>query len=394
MYFVVELFPQMSPKWRNRIIVVAVIAAIILLLRFTLFKSKPIEISAYRVARGKVEQTVTNSKAGTVKARKRANLSSEIGGRVVYLDAQEGKRVKQGQLLLKVDDTELKASLGLAERAFDSATATMKEACIASELAKREFERNKALHQGGIVSDAILDQASNQYEVARARCDAARADASRARANVDVAKAALLKTEVRAPFNGIVVQVTTELGEFVTPSPPGVPIPPVIDMLDDSGIYVEAPIDETDAAKLRTGLPVRISLDPYPDKSFSATLTRIAPFVRDVEGQNRTVDIECEFNQREFSRKLLPGTSADIEVILTSRDNVIRIPAYALMEGSRVLMLNQNKLVARNVKTGLRNWDYVEITDGLKEGNLITTSLERADVQEGVDVNVTEVINK
>jgi HlyD family secretion protein len=384
----------MTSKWRNRIIFLAIIAGIILILRFTLFKPKPVEISAYRVARGKVEQTVTNSKAGTVKARKRANLSSEIGGRVVYLDAHEGKKVKKGQLLLKVDDSELKASLGLAERAYEAATATMKEACVASDLAKKEFERNKVLHQQGIVSDAILDQVSNQYEVVKARCDAARADASRAHANVDVAKAALLKTEVRAPFDAVVVQVTTELGEFVTPSPPGVPIPPVIDMLDDTGIYVEAPIDETDAAKLRTGLPVRVSLDPYPDKTFAATLTRIAPFVRDVEGQNRTVDVECEFNDREFSRKLLPGTSADIEIILTSRENVIRIPAYALMEGGRVLLIEQNKLVARNVKTGLRNWDYVEITEDLKEGDLIATSLERAEVQEGVEVKVTEVINK
>jgi HlyD family secretion protein len=384
----------MSPKWRNRFIVLAIIVAIILLLRFTIFKAKPVEVSAYRVARGKVEQTVTNSKAGTVKARKRANLSSDIGGRVVYLDAHEGKRVKQGQLLLKVDDSELKASLGLTERAFESATATMKEACVTSELTKKELERNKVLQQQGIVSDAILDQVSNQYEAASARCEAARADASRVRANVDVAKAALLKTEVRAPFNGIVVQVTTELGEFVTPSPPGVPIPPVIDMLDDTGIYVDAPIDETDAAKLRTGLPVRVSLDPYPDKTFPATLTRIASFVRDVEGQNRTVDAECEFNDRDFARKLLPGTSADLEIILTSRDNVIRIPAYALMEGGRVLLMEQNKLVARSVKTGLRNWDYVEITEGLKEGDLITTSLERAEVKEGIEVKVTELINK
>jgi HlyD family secretion protein len=384
----------MSSKWRNRLIVLAIIVGLILLIRFTLFKPKPVEVSGYRLARGKVEQTVTNSKAGTVKARMRANLSSEIGGRVVFLDVHEGKRVKQGQLLLKVDDTELKASLVLAQRAFESATATMKEACIASDLAKKELDRNSQLHKEGIISDAIIDQVSNQYESAKARCEAARADASRAHANVDVAKAALSKTEVRAPFNGIVVQVTTELGEFVTPSPPGVPIPPVIDMLDDTGIYVEAPIDETDATKLRTALPVRVSLDPYPDKTFPAKLTRVAPFVRDVEGQNRTVDVECEFDDHEFARKLLPGTSADIEIILTSRQNVLRIPAYALMEGSRVLIIEQNKLVPRDVKTGLRNWDYVEITDGLKEGDLITTSLERAEVKEGVEVKVTEVINK
>jgi HlyD family secretion protein len=65
-----------------------------------------------------------------------------------------------------------------------------------------------------------------------------------------------------------------------------------------------------------------------------------------------------------------------------------------LMEGSRVLIIEQNKLVARDVKTGLRNWDYVEITGGLNEGDLITTSLERAEVKEGIEVKVTETINK
>jgi HlyD family secretion protein len=363
---------------------------IILLLRFTLFRPKPVEVSVYRVERGKVEQTVTNSKAGTVKVRKRANLSPEIGGRVVYLNAEEGQRVRKDQLVIRLDDTEYKASLVLAEKAADSAAATMKEACVSADLARKEWQRNQTLHQQGIVSDAILDESSNRYEAAKSRCEAGHADASRARANVEVARAALKKTEVRAPFDGIVVEVTTEIGEWITPSPPGVPIPPVIDMLDETGIYVEAPIDETDAAKLRTGQPTRISLDPYPDQTFAGTLTRIAPFVRDVEGQNRTVDCEAEFKDREFSKKLLPGTSADIEVILSARENVLRIPAYALMEGSRVLMVINDTLQARSVKTGLRNWDYVEILEGLKEGDIITTSLERAEVKEGIKVKTTE----
>ncbi|HSE42828.1 MAG TPA: efflux RND transporter periplasmic adaptor subunit [Acidobacteriota bacterium] len=380
----------MSSRWRNRIIILAVIVGIIFLLRFTLFRPKPVEVSVYRVQHGRVEQTVTNSKAGTVKVRKRANLSPEIGGRVVYLDAEEGQRVRKGQLLLRLDDTEYKASLLLAEKAAEAAAANMREACVSADLARKEWQRNQTLHQQGIVSDAILDESSNRYEAARSRCEAAQADASRARANVEVSRAALKKTEVRAPFDGIIVEVTTEIGEWVTPSPPGLPIPPVIDMLDETGIYVEAPIDETDAAKLRTGQPTRISLDPYPDQTFPGTLTRMAPFVRDVEGQNRTVDVEAEFKDREFSKKLLPGTSADIEVILNSRENVLRIPAYALMEGSQVLMLVKDTLQARKVKTGLRNWDYVEIAEGLKEGDMITTSLERAEVKEGIKVKVTE----
>jgi HlyD family secretion protein len=381
----------MSSKWRKRIIVIVAIVAIIPVLRFTLFRPKPIEISAYKVESGKVEETVTNSKAGTVKVRQRAKLSPEIGGRVIYLGVKEGDQVKSGQLLLKLENSDLKASVSLAERGFQSARATMKEACVAADWAAREYERNRALKQQGIVSDALLDQSRNNLDAAKARCEAGKAEVKRSEAAVEVARANLNKSEVRAPFDGIVAQVSTEIGEWITPSPPGVPIPPVIDILDKSGVYVESPMDETDAGRLAAGLPVRINLDPYPDKTFPGQLTRIAPFVQDVEGQNRTVAVEAEFQDQNFAHTLLPGTSADIEVILSSRENVLRIPTYAIMEGNRVLVVENGKLVSRSVKTGLRNWEYIEIREGLKPGELVTLSLDLAQVTEGAKVKVKEV---
>lgn len=307
----------------------------------------------------------------------------------MYLGAREGDRVKEGTLLMRLDDSTYRASLALSERAVQAAQGTTEEACVAADLAQRTFDRNSKLHEQGIVSSEVLDEASNALKVARARCDAARADLKRSQAAVDVARFDLAKTELRAPFDGVIVQLSTEVGEWVTPSPPGVPIPPVIDILDDRGIYVEAPMDETDTGRLKTGLPVRISLDPYPDRTFQGTLTRVGSFVQDIEGQNRTVNVEAEFKDRDFARKLLAGTSADVEVILDSRDSVLRIPAYALLEGGKVLVAEQAKLVSRKVETGLRNWEYVEIRGGLKEGERVVVTLDRVDVKEGARVTVT-----
>jgi HlyD family secretion protein len=380
----------MSSKWRKRVIILVILIAAGLGLRFTLFRPKPIEISAYKVETGKVEETVTNSKAGTVKVRQRSKLSPEIGGRVIYLGAREGEKVKAGQLLLKLEDSDLKASLSLSERALQSARSAMKEACVAADWAARELERNRALHQQGIVSESLLDQARNSYEAAKARCEAAKSEVKRTEAAIAVANANLKKAELRAPFDGIIAQLSTEVGEWITPSPPGVPIPPVIDLMDNSRVYVAAPMDETDAGRLRTGLPVRISLDPFPDKTFPGMLTRIAPFVQDIEGQNRTVDVEAEFVDKDFARTLLPGTSADLEVILNVHENVLRAPAYALMEGNKVLVVQENKLITRPVKTGLRNWEYVEVLEGLKAGELIALSLDLAQVKEGAEVKVTQ----
>jgi HlyD family secretion protein len=384
----------MGKKWAKRLIIIAIFLAIFVLLRFTVFRPKPIEISAYKVSKGRVEETVTNSKAGTVKVRQRSKLSPEIGGRVKYLGAREGDRVQKGQLLLQLDDSELKAALSLAQRAEQSARSSVKEACVAADWAGRELDRNRALNQQGVVSDALLDQAKHNFETATARCDASKSELKRAQASVEVAQANLRKTELRAPFDGIVAQLSTEVGEWITPSPPGVPIPPVIDLIDNSRVYVEAPIDETDAGRVATGLPVRISLDPYPNRTFGGTVTRIAPFVQDIEGQNRTVDVEAEFQDSSFAKTLLAGTSADIEIILRSHDDVLRIPTYALMEGNKVLIVENNQLVSRNLKIGLRNWEYTEILDGLKEGELVALSLDLAQVTEGAKVKVAHEVAK
>jgi HlyD family secretion protein len=316
-----------------------------------------------------------------------------MGGRVIFLGCREGDSVQAGALLLRLDDSELRASFDLSKRSWQASQASMREACVAAELAARELQRNQALNQQGIVSDAILDQLSNRNDAAKARCEAARAEVERAEASVKMVKANLKRTELRAPFSGVIAQLTTEVGEWITPSPPGVPIPPVIDLLDDESIYVEAPMDETDAGKLKVGLPVRISLEPYPDRSFGGKVTRVAPFVQDIEGQNRTVSVEVEIDDKD-SVKMLPGTSADMEVILQSRENVLRIPTYALMEGGEVLQIEENRLMARAVKTGLRNWEFVEIREGLKAGDQIAVSLDRAEVKEGALVRVQEEVGR
>jgi len=379
----------MNSKGRKRLVVVAIIILSGVFTRYVLLKPKPVEIAAYTVKPGKVEETVTNSKAGTVKVRRRAKLSPEMGGRVVFLGAREGAKVTAGQVLLRLEDSDLRASLQLAERGYQAAQSNAREACLAAEWASRELERNRSLNKQGIVSDALLDQYSNKNDVARAHCEASKSETKRAEASIAVAQANWKKTELRAPFDGVLAQLTTEVGEWITPSPPGVPIPPVLDVLDNDGVYIQAPIDETDAGKLQIGMPVRVSLDPYPDQTFEGRLTRIAPFVQDIEGQNRTVDIEAELTDNAFTKKLLPGTSSDIEVIVQSRENVLRIPTYALLEGNRVLLVDGKKLAARSVKPGLRNWEFAEILEGLKQGDRIAVSLDRAEVKEGAFVTVT-----
>src|SRR5207245_7398982 len=109
-------------------------------------------------------------------------------------------------------------------------------------------------------------------------------------------------------------------------------IPPVMDLIDPQALYVSAPIDEADVARMRVGLPVRITLDAFRGKSFKGTLTYVSSFVETRQDQNRTLRVEAVFTQTDLPTNLLPGLSADVEVILDLRENVLRIPTYASRE--------------------------------------------------------------
>ncbi|MGB5878383.1 MAG: efflux RND transporter periplasmic adaptor subunit, partial [Thermoanaerobaculia bacterium] len=242
----------------------------------------------------------------------------------------------------------------------------------------------------GIISTDLLDELESAEKTAEAACDAAVANSSRAEAAVVVTRTALDKTEIRAPFDGILAEVSAEVGEYTTPSPPGLPIPPVIDVIDRSSIFISAPMDEVDSARILTGQEARVTVDSHRDRTFPAQVTRVAPYVLDIEQQNRTVEIEVELTDAEFAATLLPGTSADVEVILRTRDEVLRVPAPALMEGNRVLVLAQDLLEERQVEIGLRNWDFAEIVSGLETGELVVTSLDRVEVKAGAEARVGE----
>jgi len=380
----------MKNRWVRRLVLLVVLVAVAVVLRYVAFRPEQVPVTVFRVASGVVEETVTNSKAGTVKTRRRAKLSPEIGGRVERLPIREGDRVARGQILMELAADDFRAQVRLRERALEAAEAARVEACANAQQAANDLERYGRLARDAVVSEELLEQTRTRHEAAVSGCDGAQARVLEARAALDVARVDLSKTVLRAPFDGVVAELSTEVGEWITPSPPGVPIPAVVEVLDRDRIYVSAPLDEVDTGRVRVGLPVRVTLDAYPDQEFPGTLTRIAPYVLDIEEQNRTFEIEVELADASFAALLLPGSSADVEVILDEHRDVLRIPSYALIEGHRVLVVEDGKLVSRDVETGLSNWEFAEVVTGLSEGELVVVSLDRAEVQAGARARVTD----
>ncbi|NOX43013.1 MAG: efflux RND transporter periplasmic adaptor subunit [Gammaproteobacteria bacterium] len=368
------------------IVVSLIIIVAISLFFYSVSKKKPVLISLGVAESGRVEAVVTNTRAGTVKACRRANLSPAIGGQIAKLNVKEGDLVEKGQILLELWNEDLVANIKLANNEVITALASADEACFRADVAQREAKRVVELQKKNLAAVEDVDRIVTNAKAVKAGCRAARAAADVSATRVDVVKAGLERTQLIAPFSGRVAEVTGELGEFVTPSPPGIPTPPAVDLIDTSCLYISAPIDEVDAPAIKTGMKARISLDAFSGKSFKGEVRRVAPYVLEKEKQARTVDMETYFVEPEEYLGLLPGYSADVEVILNVRENVLRIPTEAILDNTRVFIYNASEqiLEERQIKTGLSNWKFSEIISGLNEGDQVVLSVDRKGVSDGV----------
>ena len=370
----------------KKIIVVVMVIMITATAIWYASRPNPFDVELATITRGNVEATVVNTRAGTIKSCQRANLSPASGGQIDKIWVKEGDRVSKDQRLMELWNTDLKAQRELAQRQLAMSKERRREACIIAENARRESARTQQLVNKGFISSQLAEDADSNARAKQASCEAAIADIKRAEAQVLVAEASLDRTTITAPFAGVIGKITGELGEYTTPSPPGVQTPPAIDLIDDTCLYVSAPMDEVDAPKVKLGQPARITLDAMSELVFDGTIKRIAPYVTEIEKQARTVDIEVSFVNTP-SEIILVGYSADVEVILESRENVLRIPTQAIRQNNNVLRLGpNNKLEQQQLQTGLANWSFTEVLSGLKEGDQVLVSFDQEDVKVGVTV--------
>jgi len=373
----------------KRIALIAALVVAVVAAAWFFSRPKPIAVTLVTAERGPVAATVSNTRAGTVDACRRAGLSPALGGQIATLPVKDGDHVEAGALLLELWNADVKAELTLSARDARAARSRAREQCIVADVAKREAQRLTKLRSDRLASEEAADQAEGKAQSTAAACTAAE-DATRvADARVDVTAAQLERTQLHAPFAGVIAEINGELGEFVTPSPVGIPTPPTVDLIDASCLYISAPIDEVDAPRVRAGLPARISLDAFPNRSFAGHVRRVAPYVLDQEKQARTVEIEAEFDDADKAG-LLAGYSADVEVVLEERDNVLRLPTAVILPDKTVLVYDAaaDTISSHAVETGIANWEFTEIVRGVEQGDRVVSSIDRDGVVDGAVVRV------
>jgi len=238
-----------------------------------------------------------------------------------------------------------------------------------------------------LTSEEAVDNAVTTARSQQQACEVSRDQESVAKAQLALQQALLERTQLRAPFDGVIAEINGEVGEYVTPSPPGVATPPAIDLIDYSCLYVTAPIDEIDASQVQIGLPVLVTLDAFRGREFAGEVVRIAPYVTDIEKQARTVEVEVQLAESPEEVVLLVGYSADITVILQRKDGVLRIPTESILPGNQVWVLDKDdhRLQLRTLETGIGNWTYTEVIKGINEDELVVRSPDATGIAEGAE---------
>lgn len=342
-------------------------------------------VQTVEVSKQRVAKTVTNTRSGSVQAYRRAKLSVPLGGQIASIPVSEGDKVQKDAVLLSLFNDDIQAQLRQARYQLDAARLNQQRACVIAQADQREANRHQSLFTKKLISDEQLDVSVSRARASALACDVSQADSNQVKSQIEWYQAQLSKTQILAPFTGTIAEINGEVGEFATPSPPGIPTLPMIDLIDDSCFYVSAPIDEVDAGALALGQPVAITLDAYRGQTFAGRVQRIAPYVFAREKQARTVEIEVEIIDNFGT--LLVGYSADVSIEIEATENVLSVPTQAIVNNNQVWVVKDGQVALRTVSVGLENWQVTEITEGLALGEHVVLSSNGVVLEPGMQVN-------
>ena len=318
--------------------------------------------------------------SGYVTPRRRATIAAKITGRVIGVYFDEGVHVKEGQILAKLDDSDVKRALDSAIADRNSTQAQIADYQVQLKNAELLVHRSKELQVAGVQSQEILDNALTSADSLRAKIALTKEQVAASESRINEAQQAVDNTVIRAPFEGIVVSKDAQVGEMVSPVSAGggftrTGIATIVDMNSNE---IEVDVNEAYIARVTSGMPVTAVLDAYPDWQIPSKVRTVIPTA---DRQKATVKVRISF--LKLDPKILPDMGVKVTFLgdepkkqVGSIEPVASIPSGALRDenGSKIVFLvKDNKLERRAVKPGNTRGSDVEIFAGLIPGDLVVT---------------------
>jgi len=322
----------MKPKpWMWFVVGGIVVVALVAIGAMQSNKSKVESVQLAKVRREDITSRVRAP--GKIEPKTQVKISADIAGKVTDLRVKEGDRVKRGQLMLQLDDTQFRSSHQQAQAALAAARARQREAETALRVGEANYERQRALFQQKLLSQAEWDAATSANEAVRVAVATAREDVARAQASLEAAADYLSKCRFLAPFDGVVSALNVEEGETVITGTMNNPGSQIMVVSDLSRMLVRAEVDETDVVDMQLGQKAKITVDAFPDTSFVGTVTEIGNTAKrsltsSVEGQTN-FEVEVVFDLDVPGVR--PGMTADVDIETGTHPQTLAVPIQAVV---------------------------------------------------------------
>ena len=339
-----------------------------------------VEVVAVTERTAGAQASVLNS-TGYVTARRRATVSSKITGKVVEVNVEEGMAVREGQVLARLDDSTVRAALGLAEAQWVASQEEVRDLEVRLAEAEVTLRRRRLLMEDGFASEADVDEAQAEVDSLRARINAARSQITVAERQVGLRRADLDDTIIRAPFDGVAISKDAQPGEMVSPVSAGggftrTGISTIVDM---SSLEIEVDVNESYINRVREGQEVTAVLDAYPDWEIPA---RVITTVPTADRQTATVLVRIGF--LELDSRILPDMGVRITFYREPDEGradagksvalVSRLAVVTTGDHPYVFVVNGERAERRAIGIGGTDGDRIEVTAGLRPGERVIVS--------------------
>lgn len=292
------------------------------------------KVEPVQMTRVRVEDVTSRVRApGKIEPKTQVKVSADIMGKIVHLAVKEGDRVRAGQLMLQLDDTQYRSAFNQSRALLSTAKARQREAETALRTAEANFGRQRSLFDQKLLSQAEWDQAQNLHEGIKVSLAAANEEAARAQAALDASTDNMKKTRFTAPFDGVVSALNVEQGEIVITGTMNNPGTEILVVSDLSRMLVKADVDETDVVDMTVGQKAKITVDALPDTSFVGTVVEIGntakrSMLSSAEGQTN-FEVKVVFDERV--PQVRPGMTADVEIATATHTKTKAVPIQAVV---------------------------------------------------------------
>jgi HlyD family secretion protein len=358
-------------------------------------RERPVEVQAATVTeRAAGTQAAVLNASGYVTARRRATVSSKVTGKVIEVNVEEGRAVKQGDVLARLDDSSPRAALALVTAQAESARRAVTENEVHLTQARLTQARVTKLRQEGLVTEADVDSARADVDGTQARINALRQQINVAERQIDVQQTDLDNTIIRAPFSGVAISKDAQPGEMVSPvsAGGGFTRTGICTIVDMRSLEIEVDVNESYINRVRGGQHATAVLDAYPDWQIPAHVIAVVPTA---DRQKATVLVRIGFE--ELDPRILPDMGvkvtflrdADQEAVPAAQPATL-VPKAAVVgdNGNNFVFLVSGESVERRaVKIGGTDGDRVEVIAGLRSGDRVVVSPPQ-DLKDGAKVTV------